>query len=170
MKKLALLLLFYISFGITKAELIIPADSIRIVGYQYAFEHMKCEGRYNFMDHYFNGDTTAIDIEDFYVDYILGDALSIDTLLNLINDLEVCDTLPYSANELLWRGQYSQLTKTVSWVEPKCLDNVLLLIIFRKQNYEFVWLSEFELDKGYNRYFISDNLKTYLSRYSSAYR
>lgn len=169
MKKFLLLLFFNIFIEIAMAELIVPADSIRIVGYQYDFMPMKCEGRLNFLDHYFARDTADIDIEDYYVDYTIRDSLSIDSLLNLCSNLEVYDTLQCSTNELLLKNQYSIFTRFLSWYEPQCIDNRLLLIVFRKQNYELIWLSSLLLDKGYIRYSLSDNLKAYLSKYTRTF-
>lgn len=181
MNKLFFLLLLIPVFAYAQIPHIQTADSIRIIGFKYDFELLSPPNREDFIEYVMDMSDSTTDragkdtlelsyiIALDHVDTTIVDKQEIEYILSSIDKQIVYKELPYSAMEINKRGYYSKYSNHIVWTPINELDNKLLLLVFRNDDVEFIWLTPGYVDRGYNRYLLSKDVSKALSRYSHVF-
>lgn len=169
MKYLVIFFACFLCAGQVKSENFTPPDSIRVMGFESDMEFLTDLTRGDFLIYIRNQKAERGSTYFNFVDTIINERCEIDSLFIEMSQLDIIDTLSYNTTQMNVEIYYSATEKDIKWKEQYNLDYRLLLLLFYKDEIEFVWLDSFFLEKGYYRCRLSKHFLFLMSKYTHLY-
>lgn len=140
-------------------------NKVRLIGYRTYVEHPFSTNKQQFLkDVRYKMD----DDVDNYIDTTLYDPMVIDSLFVMLNKAKKVSTMNHRADEVVLQARYLSPEDIFLWGDFSTLDHKLLLLLFRNEKPEMVWLSSTLMERDSCRYEMPEELLTFISRFSTA--
>ena len=130
-------------------------DSIHVILMKEGIIFCTRENRSEFFRNYQN------DSDGLFCDSLLVKSDEINELSRLLNELPVIDTLSYSSSQISY--EMKKTGDVIRFIENS-MDNRGVFLIYHRDNMEYVWLSENQIERGNFRYEMTDTIKQYIHK------
>lgn len=160
-----LLFLLFFAYNISYAKPNHQIDSVRIIGHRIPVDYAYNLGKDNFFREIIH---ETKDSANSYgvIDTIVYCKSSIDSLVLLFDKAQKIGKNPYGADQIILKAKYVRRLRFLAWMDNS-LDYRLLFILFKKDKEEFIWLSTSCMERGKDRYKMSEELLNYIERFSN---